>query len=200
MSHCLHVYGIAPVVAWQIVRECMYIKNLELMSRTLKRQSAETPNIWYFSVRTLNGSVEDLFDPKFRKVDYGSAPHVVLVSTHLRYAWWALPGENTSDDGIGQFIKANREVPEEGRERVPQNPDGESLRTPWRDSIYHLWNHVFHDVMNFLPEVNCSVGHFHPTIARCLCSRLSKLRRRECCRGEERVEHQCTADTSPPDA
>lgn len=87
MSHCFHVYGIAPVAAWQIVRECMYIKNLELMSRTLKRQSAETPNIWYFSVRTLNGSVEDLFDPKFRKVDYGSAPHVVLVSMHLRYAW-----------------------------------------------------------------------------------------------------------------
>ena len=32
----------------------------------------------------------------------------------------------------------------------------------WRDSIYHMWNHVFYDVMNFLPEVNCSVGHFHP--------------------------------------
>jgi hypothetical protein len=103
-----------------------------------------------------------MFDPKFRKVDYGFAQHVVLVSTLLRYAWRVLPGEDPSDDGIGQFIKANHEMPDEERERVPQNPDRESLHTPWRDSIYHSWKHVFHDVMNFLPEIDCSVGHFHP--------------------------------------
>ncbi|KAL2041551.1 hypothetical protein N7G274_005933 [Stereocaulon virgatum] len=103
-----------------------------------------------------------MFDPKFHKVDYCSAPNVVLVGTRLRCAWRALPWEDISGKGVGQFMKVNHEMLEEERERVPQNPDRESLHTPWRDSIYHLWNHVFYDVMKFLPEVGCSVGYFHP--------------------------------------
>ena len=115
-----------------------------------------------FSVRNLDGSVEDMFNPKFRKVDFGSTPVVVLVSTHLRYAWSAIPSDDTSENGIGQFIKANYERSEEERKNVPQNPDRDNIHTPWRDSVYHNWNHVFYDVMKFLPDVNCSVGHFHP--------------------------------------
>ena len=80
-----------------------------------------------FSVRTLDGSVEDMLNPKFRKVDFGSTPVVVLLSAHLGYAWSAIPDEDTGDNGIGQFIKANHELSEEERERVPLNPDHDSL-------------------------------------------------------------------------
>ncbi len=111
-----------------------------------------------YACRTLDGSIKDILDPRFCTVNFDDSPCVVLVSKHLRYAWPALPSEETS---IPQFVKASHERSEEDRERVPLDPDVESLHTPWRDRIYHNWNHVFFDVMNFLPEVNCSVGHFH---------------------------------------
>jgi len=37
-----------------------------------------------------------------------------------------------------------------------------TVHTPWRDTVYVIWNHVFVDVMRFLPEVGMGVGHFHP--------------------------------------
>ena len=115
-----------------------------------------------YTCRTLDGSIKDILDPSFRTVNFDDSPHVVVVSKHLRYAWPALASEETSSDDVGQFIKTNHERSEEDRERVPLNPDLESPHTPWRDSIYHLWNHVFYDVTNFLAEVNYTVGHFHP--------------------------------------
>ncbi len=115
-----------------------------------------------YTCRTLDGSIGDILNPSFRTVNFDDSPHVVVVSTHLRYAWSARHSEETSSDDVGQFIKANHERSEDDPECVPLNPDLESLHTPWRDSVYYLWNHVFYDVMNFLPEVNCSVGHLHP--------------------------------------
>lgn len=115
-----------------------------------------------YTIRTLDGFIGDILDPSFRTVTFDDEPHVVLVSKHLRYAWPALPSEETTPHGIKLFIKANHERSEEDRERVTLDPDLESLHTPWRDSIYDVWNHVFYDVMNFLLEVNYTVGHFHP--------------------------------------
>ena len=132
-------------------------------SRPSHHQSLQenTADIMY-TCRTLDGSIEDMLDPSFRTVNFEDSPHVIVVSKHLRYAWPALPSEETSSDGVGQFMKMNHKRSEEDRERVPRNPDLESLHTPWRDSIYHFWNHVFYDVTNFLTEVNHTVGHFHP--------------------------------------
>lgn len=115
-----------------------------------------------YTIRTLDGSIGDILDPSFRIVTSDDEPHVVLISKHLRYAWPALPTEETTPHGVKLFIKANHGRSEEDRERVTLDPDLESLHTPWRDSVYDVWNNVFYDVMNFLLEVNYTVGHFHP--------------------------------------
>ena len=115
-----------------------------------------------YTARTLDGSVEDILNPVFRIINFHDSPHVILVSKYLRYAWPTLRSEDTDVNGVRQFIQANSSRYEQEHEQLTQNPDLESLHTPWRDTIYHQWNHVFYDVMQFLTEVNCSVGHFHP--------------------------------------
>ncbi|CAF3871566.1 unnamed protein product, partial [Rotaria sp. Silwood1] len=113
-----------------------------------------------YTTRTLDGW-SDLFDPAFRKVYFADKVAMVVMSTHLRYAWTALPGQDTSPTAVLQFIKANYQRSEEERKEVPQNSDKESIRNPWRESIYYHWNHVFCDVMEFFTAVGLIVGHFH---------------------------------------
>ena len=126
-----------------------------------------------FSVRTLDGSVEDVLNPKFRKVDFGSTPVVVLVSTHLRYALNPIPNEDRDDNGIGQFIKANHKLSKEERERVPQNLDHDSIYTPLaRQHLSHveprlLWRY------ELPPRSELLSGPFPSAITRCLCHGLS---------------------------
>lgn len=101
-------------------------------------------------------------DPSFRTVNFAVEPHVAIVSIRLRYAWHMLPSEDTTPHSVELFIKGQHERNKSDSERVPQDPDLESLHTPWRDSIYHMWNHVFYDVMKFLTQSKCTVGDFHP--------------------------------------
>ena len=82
----------------------------------------------------------------------------ILSSCH---AWTALPTGIADKTAIGSFVRESHERTEEQRTLVPQNPDKDDYRTPWREAIYPFWNHVFADVMRWLPQVNCSVGHFH---------------------------------------
>ena len=101
-------------------------------------------------------------DPSFRTVNFAVEPYVTIFGIRLRYAWHMLPSEDTTPHSVELFIKGQHERNKQDSERVPQDPDLESLHTPWRDSIYHMWNHVFYDVMKFLLEANSIVGHFHP--------------------------------------
>jgi len=86
----------------------------------------------------------------------------VLVSTHLRYAWTAAPGADVGAGAVGAFIAASHNRSEAERRAVPQNQNKEEIHTPWRDEIYHQWNHVFYDVANFLSSVGPGIGHLHP--------------------------------------
>lgn len=115
------------------------------------------------TVRTLDGSLRDILDPTHRIVNFEDDGAIVLVSTHLRYAWTALPPtEDPTADSIGKFIKANHDLSDDQRNNaVPQNSDKDTIHTHWRDQVYHQWNHVFHDVTEMLMEVGV-VGHFHP--------------------------------------
>jgi len=115
------------------------------------------------TVRTLSGSLRDILDPTHRILHFEDDGAVVLVLTLLRYAWTALPpAEDPTADSVGVFTKAKYRLSDDERKNaVPQNADKDSVHTPWRDKVYHQWNHVFHDIMGMLMEVGM-VGHFHP--------------------------------------
>ena len=115
-----------------------------------------------YTGRTLDGSPEDLIFPSFRLVNFSDEGAIVLVSTHLRHAWTAAPGADVGAGAVGAFIAANHNRSEVERRAVPQNPNKEDIHTPWRDEIYHQWNHVFYDVANFLSSVGPGIGHLHP--------------------------------------
>ena len=115
------------------------------------------------TLRTLEGNtIEEMLNPPFRSVNFDDEAAIVQVSTHLRLAWTALPGDDTSIDAVGWFTRDSSYRTDEERKLVPQNPNKDDYRTAWRESVYHMWNHVFYDVMRFLPEVGMGVGHIHP--------------------------------------
>ena len=101
----------------------------------------------------------DMFYPPFRKIEFQDEGAIVLMSTHLRHAWTALPGQAATSGTVLEFIKANHELSREDRLAVPQNGDKEILSTLWRVEIYEHWNHVFYDVSNFLQSVGPGTGH-----------------------------------------
>ncbi len=117
------------------------------------------------SVRHLDGAtIEEMLYPKFRIVNFDDEPAIRTVATSLRDAWPILPGEPAEEgadaSALGAFLRAHRTVSE--RQQAPRNPDKDTVRTPWRDEIYHMWNHVFWDVGRFLAEVGPGIGEFHP--------------------------------------
>lgn len=115
------------------------------------------------TVRDLDcSSAESMLLPPFRKVEFQEDFPQVLVSTQLRRAWQALPGQATTSGTVGQFIKANHESTEEQKALVPQNPDKKAIHTEWRSEIYTFWNHLFVDVSRFLQDVGMGIGHLHP--------------------------------------
>ncbi|KAI9761287.1 MAG: hypothetical protein M4579_001077 [Chaenotheca gracillima] len=114
------------------------------------------------TVRTLDGGMEELFKPSFRNLCFSDDAAMVLVSSHLRLAWTAVPGDDTSTTGVGQFIAASHRRSDDEREEVPQDPDTESVHTPWRDSIHHQWNHVFSDTARFLDELLVEPFRYQP--------------------------------------
>ena len=114
-----------------------------------------------YTGRALEGNtLEEMLNPAFRTVNFEDEHAMVLVNSHLRLAWTALPGEDTSYDSIGSFIKASHDRTEDERRQLQRNPD-KTVHTSWRDSIYHFWNHVFSDIMRFLSNVGPGIGHYH---------------------------------------
>lgn len=114
------------------------------------------------SIRTLDGvSFHDIFDPSFRIIDFADESCVVLVSKYLRSAWMTLPPEDTSVNGVLQFIQEIHQRTEDERQTLVNNIDRESIDTPWRQSVYHLWNNVFADVMTFLQVAAPIPRNFH---------------------------------------
>ena len=114
-----------------------------------------------YTGRMLEGNtLAEMLNPAFRTVNFDDESAVVLVSLHLRLAWTALPGEDTSYGAVGSFIKASHDRTEDERRQLQRNPD-KNVHTPWRDSVYGFWNHVFGDVMRFLSNVGPGIGHYH---------------------------------------
>ena len=116
-----------------------------------------------YTSRVLEGSdLSAILYPPFRKVNFASAPAVVLVSSQLRELWTAVPDEDTFCAGVGAAIKARHELTENQRKALPKNPNFHEFDTPWRRSLYYNWNHVFVDVARFLVEVGPGIGDFVP--------------------------------------
>ena len=118
-----------------------------------------------YTIRSLDGSLQDMLDPEFRKIQFPDEVAIVTVSMHLRALWTVKPPQPGSDEESNPMILAKTHTltaDHNGYEGLETNSDSASIDTAWRKAIAHIWNHVFVDVMRWLPEVNCSVGHFHP--------------------------------------
>lgn len=73
---------------------------------------------------------------------------------------------NEAED-IGHETKeeSEHENEDEDKARVIQKADQEEKSdelNDWRLAILAFWNHVYWDVMQFLPQVGLGIGHFHP--------------------------------------
>ena len=103
-----------------------------------------------------------MFNPPFRKVNFDDEKSMSTVAKHLRRAWTAIPSEEPTYDAINRFIQYDTGRSEEEQRRVQKNSNRNDTQTAWRRAIYFYWNHLFVDVMNFLPHAQSGVGHFHP--------------------------------------
>lgn len=119
-----------------------------------------------FAGRTLDGTLEDMLNPSFRTVDFADDPAVKTIASYMRHCWVAIPPPTEAptlaytQEDIGAFIRSIQTETETEREERPKNAD-RTVYTPWREAVYRMWNHVFTDVMLFLPEVGRGIGHFH---------------------------------------
>ena len=86
--------------------------------------------------------------------EYEDNPNI--VSTLLRRAWTMLPTPSQTENAataLDNFICKNYNRPSSDLENLPQNPDVDTLHTPWRDAVYNYWNVVFYEVGKFMPEI-----------------------------------------------
>jgi len=138
-------------------------------------------------IRSITGStLEEQLLPASRIINFSDESAVLTVSTLVRHAWKSIPPINlashsssltaaelppgspdaNSEDksgavALGAFMRDASYITAEERASTPKNPDL-TVHTPWRDQIYHHWNHVFYDVMNFLTDAAAGVGHLEP--------------------------------------
>ena len=125
-------------------------------------------------------NLTDDCSPRFLHVSFADSPPQVNVSRLLPPTWAYLPPGET-DSGIifvnlrtgsvhdpGEvvvFVKDGVRLNDEEIVAFAQNPDQDSIHTPWRDGVYEMWNHVFYDVANVLQaqfDEAAGVAHFHP--------------------------------------
>ena len=137
------------------------------------------------NIRTLTGSSQNLLDPEYRKVFFDDEPHIVTVVTHIRALWTTMPSSapascpsnptvpdsDTSEPVAATINESNMwsiarryelNAQHDAYIGLERNPDTRTLDTPWRRKLAETFNHVFVDVMRWLPSVSCSVGHLHP--------------------------------------
>ena len=116
--------------------------------------------------------------PDFISVKFDHKGSMMRVAHGLRSAWEGFPVQEKATyhmDDVGAYMRSlDPEQPDSDEERQPGNHISEAsltvpprnkdrtIHTPWREAIYIQWNHVFADVMNFLPSVAPDVGHFDP--------------------------------------
>jgi hypothetical protein len=117
-----------------------------------------------YSIRHLTGDLSEMLNPTFRSVNFEHRGPMVIVTTMTRLAWSSNPPSRRQEftqEGIEAWVRLIQETPNEVILAM-RNEESTLVRTPWRMAVYGMWNHVFWDVMKFLPQVHSGVGHFHP--------------------------------------
>jgi hypothetical protein len=136
------------------------------------------------SHRSFDGLLlSEYLNPPLRTVNFSDSPAVVLVSRFLRWAWNILPSPSAiaasasvslEDDStyasganlVGAMMKEWSHMTPEERDAFPKIAgkagEEEGEVEEWRAKIMGFYNHVFVDVMQFLPNVQHDVGHIHP--------------------------------------
>ena len=102
-----------------------------------------------------------MYEPPFRKINFDDEPPMITIARHLRRAWIVVPTEEATYDGVSRFLQTDSWRSEEDRRKVPRNPNKDDVGSKWRKAVCFYWNHIFFDIMNFLPHAQADVGHFH---------------------------------------
>lgn len=121
-------------------------------------------------------------DPPFRRVDVGDEPGVRTMAALLRAAWDCEPpaaslaafaetnGDANADadstneareQAVWAFSREYSHMSSEQKMALPRNPDTQDAFLPWRQTIYHIWRHVFSDTSSFVRACNARAGHWH---------------------------------------
>jgi hypothetical protein len=71
--------------------------------------------------------------------------------------------EGTEEQGEEGGVQGNGGENGDG-ELASEMAEGKDLQrvTPWQNALLECYNHIFFDVMQFLPNVGLGIGHFHP--------------------------------------
>jgi hypothetical protein len=93
-----------------------------------------------FVSTTLVNGLEDVLNPRFRKISFESAPSQLTVVSALRHGWKMTPPENFETKEIpSETVRAViQDWLEKGRKPYaddPQNVNKDMIETPWRQEI-----------------------------------------------------------------
>lgn len=104
--------------------------------------------------------LSDITQMNLRKIDFSQDAAQITATIFFRYAWIYEPPtpEDANFNAFSQIYRSNRD---ELWEKMPTTSERETLHTPLRDEVYHLFNHLFYDVSNFMTRMY-DVGHLHP--------------------------------------
>lgn len=103
------------------------------------------------------GELTPFPQPGIRKIGFEENPSQITVARLLVQSWTVhRETQECTDPPCGDFdsfAKSTRHLTRQEREQLPQNPETSTVHTPWRGQIYHMWNHVFFDVGNFMANL-----------------------------------------------
>jgi hypothetical protein len=128
---------------------------------TTERISTEIQSIMpMYSGRTLDIDDPSPIDPIVRIIEFNEEPVLRTVAFFLRKGWEVKqPEDPLTGNTVGNFIRdfsqrQNFEVLES-----EQNPDTNTLDTPWRLQITDFWKHLYTNTTQFLWASTPTAGH-----------------------------------------
>ena len=112
----------------------------------------------------LDGSVQNMLDPEFCKAVFSDEVIIVVVSTHLCALWTVGPAhpflsEKPNSKAIAGKYALTADHNGYGGDET--EPNTAAISVVWREVTADIWDRVHVNVMRWIPEANCSVGHSH---------------------------------------
>lgn len=102
----------------------------------------------------------------WRQVNYKDNTDISDVSYHLRLFWTLQPpppryGKAYTLQDVNDLLGAFMGTPPAGQIGFGWKRDKDNWRSDWRKAVARSYCNIFADIINFLYEVNCRIGHWH---------------------------------------